>query len=135
MPLTYGIEIEFIAPSSFVRSQQVAEALRRATDMTVVQALRQTRTVTWKVVSDASLEGNGFEAVSPVLRQEAFSEVDTICRALSSLGASVNRSCGMHVHIGAEGLSLDAMKRLAIVYAESEEFIDKLLPPSRRGNG
>jgi len=50
------------------------------------------------------------------------------------LRATVNKSCGLHVHIGAAHLSVEAAKRLARLYIEHEATIDSLIPPSRRGN-
>lgn len=137
MPLTFGVEIEFLAPPN-LEQDQVVSALASYSQLPVISALRgQPRPSQWKVVHDGSVSGpgrTGWEVVSPVLVNTSMDQIDKMCSALSRLGAVVNRSCGLHVHIGARDMPLDAIKRLAILYAESELFIDALLPPSRRAS-
>ena len=141
MPLTYGIEIEVILPAG-VTHHNAAVAIDAAGVPCYAagysHAVERTK---WKVVSDGSLSsagiigGQGAEFVSPILTDETLEDqVNKVCATLASLGARVNRSCGLHVHIGARHLALPAMKKLAELYAENEDVIDGLLPPSRRGN-
>lgn len=139
-PNTFGVEIEFLAPGNMT-NDSVAGALTRATGIQVSTATRNSGTrPTWKIVNDGSVTQSGrtgMELVSPVLTIGSTASVemiDKLCRALSQLGVVVNRSCGLHVHIGARSFPLDAIKRLTILYAESEPFLDQLLPPSRRGS-
>lgn len=138
MSTTYGIELEFVVLATLSKAT-VARKLSELTGLPVKDSFRGARTPNaWKVVQDASLYAPsgyaGLEVVSPVLENLNDGQIDKICRALSQIGATVNRSCGTHVHIGAGRLALGAMKRLAILYAESEDLLDALLPPSRRGN-
>lgn len=133
---TFGVEIEFLVPNS-TNYIDVAQALSRASRLPVLAANRAMRSSSWKLTHDGSVSAPGrlgLEAVSPVLTEDKMDQIDKICSALSTVGAVVNRSCGLHVHIGAGSMPLDAIKRLAILYAESELFIDQLLPPSRRGS-
>ena len=90
----------------------------------------------WKVVSDASVRGigTGFELVSPPLTEAGFDQIEKVCAALAALGATINRTCGLHVHIGARHYDFSVMKKLAQLYYENEPVIDSLLPTSRRGN-
>lgn len=137
---TFGIEIEFLPPAHYTTPTALAEALSGPAGLAIRAAYRQSATErNWKIVNDSSVCVNtpgglvtGFEAVSPVLQENQFNQIDAMCRALSAIGARVNRTCGLHVHIGANSLSLDTMKRLAILYAEVEPWLDSLLPPSRR---
>lgn len=88
----------------------------------------------WKLVSDASVQG-GFEVVSPVLQGEAgIDEAMTVAAALDDAGASVNRSCGYHVHFDAGDLSAQDVRTIVKRYAAHEAEIDAVMPPSRRGN-
>ena len=93
----------------------------------------------WKVVTDSSIEGRGFEIVSPPLKgMEALDEVETVCKVLNDLGATVNKSCGFHVHHEAKDLSKKQIENVYKIYDKYEvNVIDKLLPMSRRigGNG
>lgn len=133
MPTTFGVEIEIICPD---RSQlQVAEAIRTAAGLACNAAgYTHQGNDAWKVVHDGSLGLGGHEVVSPILTLERMGEIDRVCAALAGIRATVNRSCGLHIHVGARSLGVNAMKRLAALYAEGEEIIDKLLPPSRRAN-
>lgn len=135
--LTFGVEIEFIAPPGVTR-HSAARRIAADTGLECYDAGYTHRgTTSWKIVSDASLgatEGSGHELVSPVLTLDTIDQIDRVCGVLASIGCSVNPSCGLHVHIGAGGLSIPTLKRLAALYAESEEVIDSLLPPSRRGS-
>lgn len=134
---TFGIEIEFLMPQGW-DTYRVANELAQRAELPVRAATRSAAAgMGWKVVSDASVQQFGrvgMEVVSPILEERDFDKIRQICRALSEIGARVNRTCGLHVHVGARSLSLDSMKRLAILYGQCEPFLDQLLPPSRRGD-
>lgn len=96
----------------------------------------ETACAAWCVKDDGSLSGiNGeCEVVSPILRGEAgLAEVARACRALERAGATVNATCGMHVHLGAEDLSVAEIVGIFKRYAKHEESIDRVLHKSRRG--
>lgn len=136
MSLTFGVEIEFLAPPTMSHAA-IANALTLSAGLLVTDGSRNQRASSWKVCNDGSVNApgrQGAELVSPVLTVDQLDQIDKVCRGLSQLGAVVNRSCGLHAHIGARTLPLDAVKRLVILYAESEPYIDALLPPSRRGD-
>ena len=87
----------------------------------------------WKLVGDGSVRG-GFEIVSPVLHgEQGLAEAMTVAEALSDAGATVNRTCGFHVHFDASDLSVDDVKTIIRRYADHETEIDAIMPPSRRG--
>lgn len=88
----------------------------------------------WKLVSDSSVRG-GFEVVSPILSGEAgLAEAEIVARALDDAGATVNSTCGLHVHFDASDLNLDHLKTIMHRYADHESEIDAFMPASRRGN-
>lgn len=128
--LTFGVEIEFHCPA--LTQINVATAVTAGGVECTAAGYTHHRFPTWKVVSDGSLGIGGHEVVSPVLTIDRIDEIDRVCAALSGIRATVNRSCGLHVHIGATHLNVNALKRLAALYAEGESVIDSLLPPSRR---
>lgn len=75
------------------------------------------------------------ELVSPVLKsQGGFAQLEQACKALNSADAKVNRSCGLHVHIGAAGLSVEQYTNVFRNYQMLESVIDSFMAPSRREN-
>ena len=88
----------------------------------------------YKIVSDGSLTGeNSQEVVSPVLRSEdGFDSLENLCQALTRVHAKVNRSCGLHVHIGARNLTDKEYCNVFVNYMMLEEAISSFLAPSRR---
>lgn len=142
MPLDFGIEIECLIPGQGNLVANVARGV--AADITAAgvgcyfAGYSHARSDHWKVVTDASIRAaNGYvgiELVSPPLSDPGIDQVDTVCQAIHAMGARTNRSCGLHVHIGARNLTIPTMKRLALLYIENESVIDALMPPSRRGN-
>jgi hypothetical protein len=70
-------------------------------------------------------------------------EADKVVKALQDFGCTVNKKCGLHVHLGAgtaafrtegENVPLAYMKRFSKMYAIFEPVLDSLVPPSRRGS-
>lgn len=95
----------------------------------------------WKTTTDRSINGytgNDCELVSPPLAGEAgFKEIETACAVLTQRKVQITSKCGLHVHIDARRpreLDLAAMKRLALLYIENENWLDATQPQSRRGN-
>lgn len=94
----------------------------------------------WKIVSDGSVhvDRNYFpiELVSRKLYgKEGFEELKTALGVWNELGASVNRSCGTHVHIDAWNWGEDEMMELAKIWAKIEiPVLWYLVSPSRRNN-
>ena len=142
MALDFGVEIECLVPGSRGFYNRVVHGVARDISEAGVgcyfEGYNHQRRDHWKIVTDASLSApEGFvamELVSPPLRDEGLAQIDTVCAKLHDLGARTNRSCGLHVHIGARHLSVDALRRLAFLYIENEDVIDSLMPPSRRRN-
>jgi hypothetical protein len=132
---TYGVEIEFIGDR-----ESVAQAVREAGLDCLVEGYNHRTKPHWKVVTDSSvhvdgISGLGGEIVSPILRgTEGFEQIEKVCRALKSAGASVNITCGLHVHHDAQDFRTETFKNLIKIYKRFEPTIDELVFPSRRGN-
>mgnify|MGYP002868824150 CR=1 FL=1 len=91
----------------------------------------------FKLVSDSSINGtNPAECVTPALGGDGqgFAQLEKCCKALSQVGATVNRSCGLHVHIGARELADAEYCNVFVNYMEMETAIESFLAPSRRDN-
>lgn len=128
----FGIEIEAYG----VARSSVEQALQRAGINCQQEGYNHHTRPHWKIVSDSSINGrNSFEVVSPILKGEAgLLEVRKVTRILSNLGAQVNKSCGLHVHIDARSFSINTWRKIIKNYATLEPTINAFMPPSRRNN-
>lgn len=134
---TYGIEIECLLPPGTTYAQVAAAITAAGVDCREERYNHDTR-AHWKVISDGSLSGFpriGAEVVAPPLSGEAgLEELRIVLDTLKTLNASVNKSCGLHIHIDARNQSPEFFGRLAALYARHERIIDAFLPASRRAN-
>lgn len=129
---TFGIEIEAYGATR----DQVAAAIQREGISVFVEGYNHTTRNHWKVITDGSIRGeNGFEVVSPVLQgEDGLQQLEKVCRALKSCNAKINKSCGLHVHLGASDFSIQNWRNIYSNYAALESQIDKFMPESRRAN-
>lgn len=92
----------------------------------------------FKIVSDASVGGDvdPNEVVSPVLNvnTNGMTTLKNAIKSLDAVGARVNSTCGLHVHIGAESLTGEQYVNVFKNYQKLERLIDSFMSPSRRGN-
>lgn len=135
--LTFGGEFEVLLPRHFTQSGAAAE-LGRILGEPVHPSMANCPAGQWKVVTDGSVHGPGcvgLEFVSPILQgQGGLDRIVAVTNALRQMGATVNRTCGFHVHVGGHGGSVEFMKTLVKLYGRFEDPIDSLMPTSRRGN-
>ncbi len=130
MERKFGIELEIVD----ITRQTALRALSAVGIQARDEAYNHTTRGYWKLVPDGSVSG-GFEVVSPILEGErGIEEAVTVAEALSDAGATVNRSCGFHVHFDAADLSAADVKAIVHRYAALEAEIDAFMPPSRRGD-
>lgn len=126
----FGIELEIVS----INRQTALRALRAVGINVQDESYNHSTRSHWKLVSDASVRG-GFEVVSPILRgEQGIEEAMTVAAALDDAGATVNRSCGFHVHFDAGDLSVGDIKTIVKRYAAHEAEIDAVMPSSRRGS-
>lgn len=117
--LTFGVEIETIVP--------VTSGLRIGRHWSggiQVPQLPQG----WKAEHDSSIQTqSGYvdcEIISPPLKGvEGLRQVITVLRWLKSVGAKVNASCGVHVHVGFEATDGEALARLVRLVSKHEKAI------------
>lgn len=131
--LTFGVEIECInAP----RYDLCREVQSRGINIAYEGYNHNDYHDRFKLVTDASLHGsNPIECVSPILKGvKGESDLRLVCEALNAIGASVNRSCGLHVHFDASKMSDEHYIRIFKNYQKLEALIDKFMPVSRRGS-
>lgn len=127
---TFGVEIEVVG----ITASEAVRAMRSAG----IVAVDETHTYnhrdcpTWKVMTDGSVyeetrygSNRGIEIVSPILRGDrGLADVADVVSALKAAGARVNETCGIHVHHGANDLSLVAIKSLIKQYAKREWILN-----------
>ena len=134
---TFGVEIECLVPSAVGR-EGLAEALRASGLQARYEDYNHRIRPHWKVTTDSSVSADPnyttLELVSPVLKgDEGRAQLRVACEVLRRAGAKVNKSCGLHVHHGANGLGLKGFQYLFSLYRTYEEQIDKMVALSRRG--
>ena len=91
----------------------------------------------FKFVPDGSLSGeNNIECVSPVLEnnEDGLKILKEACKALNWENSKVNKSCGLHVHIGASNLTDEQYANVFANYAMLEDVIDTFMAESRRNS-
>jgi hypothetical protein len=138
MTRTFGIEIEGLG----LTRQTAASAIAAAGITCRAEEYGHGTPRDWKVVSDLSLRDNrgnrtelSFEVVSPILSgPEGLAQVRTVMDALNAAGAKVNKSTGLHVHIGAADFTVAEIRNIAKNYVLFEDFFDAIQPPSRRAS-
>lgn len=90
----------------------------------------------YKFVSDSSIIGaNPIECVSPILKgKDGMKSLELCCKSLNEAGAQVNKSTGLHVHIGANGITDEQYVNVFVNYQKLEGVIDSFMAHSRRAN-
>ena len=127
---TLGVEIECfnVVASTFIRlaAEQGIEIHR--------ENYNHNARNHYKVVSDGSIRGeNALECVSPVLKgKTGLSSLEKVCDCLNQSGAQVNKSTGLHVHVGLQNISFEQYKNIFINYFYLEAAIDSFMAKSRR---
>ena len=135
---TFGVEIECVMP----RDRFVIAAANTGVNYHFEGYNHIDNREYFKFVTDSSIsrsarrEGDPIECVSPVLSgtKAGFDKLQACCDALEAAGAYVNRSTGLHVHIGAAGLTDQQYINVFKNYKALESIIDSFMAPSRQNN-
>lgn len=135
--MTFGVEIETIAPNSAVEN----DGLRIGAYHRGIQVPYLPQG--WKAERDGSIDasripgGHACEIISPVLRgAEGLAQVAEVCRTLEAKGHKVNITCGVHVHVG-WGLDLpaEALARLVTITSYVEKGLYAITGTRSRERG
>lgn len=131
---TFGVEIECINANR----HSLTEAASRNNVALRCEGYNHTDNRRYfKVVSDGSLTGSDAnEIVSPILagQKKGFESIKNIISVLDEVGAKVNSSCGLHVHIGIAKLTDEQYVNIFKNYQKLELAIDSFMAYSRRAN-
>ncbi len=121
--MTIGIELEFVGVNY--------KDLKKL-DLYLKQKYGLSYFNDFKIKHDSSVKENGTfkegtEIVSAVLddTEESWEKLRDICEFIQAIGGRVNKSCGGHIHIGANiiGVDKEAWKTLLDVWKEAEPLI------------
>ncbi len=133
----FGIEFEVVNKYS-ASKYQVVQAIKRYnllirdTDSYFSNADSTERY--WTVKRDGSIDGNGFEIVSPVLKgQDGIRQVKIVTKILDK-HCTINRSCGLHVHWETRDFNGEDFIKLYNFSLRFQSTMDFLVPKSRREN-
>ena len=96
----------------------------------------------FKFVTDGSIrnaqgysDSGCIECVTPVLKgRNGLASLKKACATLNAAGAKVNRTTGLHVHIGAKDLTGEQYVSVFVNYQMLETLIDTFMAGSRRAN-
>ena len=102
--LTFGVEIECY---NVIREMLIEASTANGLQVRSEGYNHNDSRKYYKIVSDSSIQGNNTnEVVSPILKgKRGLSSLKAICDSLATIDARVNKSCGLHIHIGASSLS------------------------------
>ena len=131
--LTFGVEIE-----CNVRRDRVEACAAEGFAFAYEHYNHTDHRSHYKFVTDGSVRGDSpIECVTPVLddNETGFGSLKTALAVLNAAGASVNRSCGLHVHVGVGDFSGEEIVNIYKNYQALESLIDSFMAPSRRGDG
>jgi hypothetical protein len=129
---TMGVEIECYN----VDKAKFAELCRANSVELQIESYNHETRNHFKVVHDGSIVGeNAIECVTPVLRNMAgFDNLKKVCDALNESGAKVNKTTGLHAHVGLQNVDFETYKNCFINYCYLEPAIDRFMAKSRREN-
>ena len=133
--MTFGIEIETIAPESALRDDGLRiGSYHYGTQVPYLPT-------GWKAERDGSIRtaagGHACEIVSPVLRgADGLAQVAEVVKTLEAKGHRVNASCGVHIHVGwSRDLPADALARLVTIVAYCERGLYAITGTKSRERG
>jgi hypothetical protein len=134
---TFGVECEFFG----ITPHAAVDALAAVGIDAHYAGYTHAITPDWKIVTDVSVTrtgtgvGRGLELVSPILRGVAGLEAAAkAVRALLAAGGKVDKSCGLHVHIGMDGLTGAQIMSVFDLYAANQAHINSVVARSRHSN-
>lgn len=88
------------------------------------------------IVDDCSVKPDETELVTAPAKGKAFlEELEEITSALATQNASVNDSCGLHVHVDGHDFYYRELRRLMMMWEALEPGLFLLVPTSRRNHG
>ncbi len=125
--ITIGFELE-------VQGLSTETAKRIKEERDIYKAFKNKQNIVegfdkWEIDYDGTV-AEGLELISPVFsdNEKDWKSLKNACDSLNALGATIDDSCGGHIHIGADILGSDenAWKNLFTIWENAEEFMYKM---------
>lgn len=114
------------------------ESSRNSAQAKIRRLLTQAKITNCSVKGDGSLSGDdgevGVEVTVLFDAQYGFDKVKKVCEILNSIGASVNKTCGLHVHLDQGSKTEDEVYLTGLKFGKFLPILSKLVPESRRSN-
>jgi hypothetical protein len=130
---TFGVEIEYVG----VERDVIINALADIGVKCVSEHYNHNTRKHWKIVRDGSLRhrnGDSYtgELVSPPLSgKRGLDKLRKVVDAIKMAGATVNNSCGLHVHVGVKDFTPNQIVAIPYRYGYLESKINKFMDHSR----
>lgn len=130
---TVGLEVEYYGVPKRILEDKLTAGGVQARESAYTHAV----TPYWKLTEDSSAVGKyAGEMVSPILKGKAgLVEMRKCINICQGAGMLVNKSGGMHVHFGMQGVSVQSIVNIITNYYNLQPIIDKMLHKWRRGTG
>jgi hypothetical protein len=129
----FGVELEFAGNCDM---HEMARKIHSVTGTTIHVRGYSDKSNLWRLKSDASVSGRGgygMELVTPILKGEADMQTLIAVVKVCEANGTVNRTCGMHVHVDITNAADMPLRKLMKFFAKYENAIGGLLSESRRG--
>lgn len=133
--LKYGVEIEFAGITREAAAGIVADFF--GTDFFYEGGELKERDIAdkdqriWRVVRDASIDAYSdeeqCELVTPILYYEDLKMLQQLVSMIKEAGGTVNRSCGLHIHVDAKEFTPQAVVNLVTLIGSRELLLYKAL--------
>lgn len=127
--LRFGIEIETVGLSRHSIARAIHSVIGGSLSTFHTEVTDRTGR-TWQVVPDGSLTGGNNasgEIVSPILTYDDLEDLQKIIGAVSAAGASVDKSCGIHIHIDGATFNVKSATNLVKFIAKQERLLEHAL--------
>ena len=139
---TFGIEIEMTGLTRYDAAKTLAKYFGTSESYAggayYTYEVKDRAGRTWKLLRDASIrpeKKNGdsasddyrVEMVSPICTYGDIETVQEIVRELRKAGATANNTCGIHVHVGADGHTARSLKNIINIMTSKEDILFKAL--------
>lgn len=145
----FGVEIETVGSTRANIAKYIAAAIpgstvRQGADSYMSYYVAMSDGREWRIMGDGSLTGSmhgaprwtdkAGEVVSPILTWTDMDLLQTVVRAIRKAKATIDPSCGIHVHVDGRDLSAASVGRLTTFVTNYDKTFDAMLgiAPARR---
>jgi hypothetical protein len=138
----FGVEIETVGSTRANIAKYIAAAIpgstvRQGSDSYKSYYVAMTDGREWRIMGDGSLTGSmhgaprwtdkAGEVVSPILTWTDMDLLQTVVRAIRKAKATIDPSCGIHVHVDGRDLSAASVGRLTTLVSNVDDTLDAML--------